>query len=111
MAENDAKKHVKVETDLSETNGTDSSHERMNAEPETEDLTDPQEVWRDAERTPSGADQAKTVTSGSARRVADAGDVGEGRSSPYGTEAQADALARQTSRTGEPREPEKPRRG
>jgi len=109
MTDDEAKKHVKVETDLSETSGTDTAHERMNAEPEAEDLTNADEIWQDAERTPS-AGKPQTA-SGSARRIADAGDVGEGQASPYGTEAQADALARQTNRTGEPRAPEKPKRG
>jgi len=110
MAEDDANKHVKVETDLTDTSRTDIAHERMHAEPEADDLKDADEVWQNAERTPA-ENEAQQATSGSARRIADAGDIGEGQASPYGTEAQADALARQTNRTGESREPEKPKRG
>ncbi|WEX09524.1 hypothetical protein [Chelativorans sp. AA-79] len=82
----------------------------MDAEPDSEDLTDPEEVWEDAERTPAD-EEGERIAGGGAKRVADAGDVGEGQASPYGTEAQADALARQTNRTGEPRAVEKPKKG
>ncbi len=109
MPKNQSKRHVKVETELSRTSGTETAHERTKAQPETKDLTDPQEVWKDAETTPA-AKQARRAAQGGGGRVADAGDVGAGQASPYGTEAQADALARQTSRTGETRDVEKPKR-
>ena len=109
-----ATKHIKidpkVETDLTKTTGSDTRHERMKARPETKDLKDPEEVWKDAETTPA-AERAREGARGTPGRVADAGDVGAGQASPYGTEAQADALARQTERTGEPRDVEKPKRG
>lgn len=104
-----ARKHVKSETSLKETTGTDSAHERANARPDAEDLSDPKEVWKDAETTPA-ADRARDATGGGAKRVADAGDVGGGQPSPYGVEAQADALARQTKRSAEPRDVEKPKK-
>src|SRR5690606_24233718 len=53
-----ARKHVKSETSLKETTGTDSAHERANARPDAEDLSDPKEVWKDAETTPA-ADRAR----------------------------------------------------
>ncbi|MCT7377022.1 hypothetical protein [Chelativorans salis] len=101
-----AKKHTKAETDLRKTSGTETAHERAKAQPDTEDLTGPEEVWKDAETTP--ARDRKRASGGD--RVADAGDVGGGQASPYGTEAQADALARQTKRADEPRGVEKPKR-
>lgn len=102
-----AKRHAKAETDLRKTSGTDSRHERMKARPEADDLTDPDEVWEDSETTPS---RDRKGTPGG-ERVADAGDVGGGQPQPYGTETQADAVARQTKRSGERRGVEKPKRG
>ena len=104
-----ARKHVKAETDLTKSTGANDPHERANAEPEARDLADPEEVWKDAETTPA-ADPARRQARGPRKRVADAGDVGAGQASPYGTQAQADALARQTRRTDEPRAVEKPKR-
>lgn len=109
MANKHERRHVKVETDIRKTSGTDRVHERANAQPDTQDLSDPEEVWKDAETTPA-ADVDEEIAEGGAGRVADAGDVGVGQASPYGTETQADALARQTERTDEPREVEKPKR-
>ncbi|MDZ5695907.1 hypothetical protein [Chelativorans sp. M5D2P16] len=59
--------------------------------------------------TTRARDRSAEVATGG-ERVADAGDVGAGQASPYGTEAQADALARQTERTGERRGVEKPKK-
>lgn len=103
-----AKKHTKSETNLSETSGTDTAHERQKARPEADDLKDPKEVWKDSETTPERDRAAKPVTGG--ERVADAGDIGGGQASPYGTPAHADAVARQTDRKKEPRSIEKPKR-
>ena len=103
-----AKKHTKSETKLTETTGADTAHERENARPEADDLKDPKEVWKDAETTP--ARDKRIGRSGGGERVADAGDVGGGQASPYGTPAQADAVARQTDRKKEPHRPEKPKR-
>lgn len=105
MAEDKKKRHVKAETRLTETTRAERAHERMNARPEAKDLQDPEEVWKDAETTPASDRGAEEPAGGG--RVADAGDVGSGQASPYGTEAQADALARQTERTGGPRRVEK----
>lgn len=96
MPEKRTRRHVKVETDLRRTTGADTAHERTNARQDTEDLTEP--------------DQEDATPGGGAGRVADAGDVGAGQASPYGTNAPADALARQTERNGEPRDIEKPKR-
>ncbi|WP_274423336.1 hypothetical protein [Chelativorans sp. YIM 93263] len=109
MADKNERQHVKVETDLRKASGTERVHERMKAQPDAQDLSDPKEVWKDLETTPA-ADVDEEIAEGGAGRVADAGDVGVGQASPYGTEAQADALARQTKRTGEPRGVEKPKR-
>lgn len=108
MAGKNARHHVKVETDLRKTTRTERAHERTKAQPDAKDLTEPEEVWKEAETTPT-RDGDEEVASGG-ERVADAGDVGAGQASPYGTEAQADALARQTQRSDEPRDVEKPKR-
>lgn len=73
----------------------DTAHERNKVTPESKDLTDPAEVWKDGETTPTS--QPRRTTGGD--RVADAGDVGGGTPSPYSEETQADALARQTKRS------------
>lgn len=104
------RKHTKAETKLRETSGTETAHERMKARPEAKELADPKEVWKDGEATPA-QDRAQDLAQGGAGRVADAGDVGAGQASSYGTEAQADALARQTQRSGKPPDVEKPKRG
>jgi len=72
----------------------DTAHERNKAMPESKDVVDPAEVWKNAETMPS---EPATRKSGG-DRVADAGDVGDGTASPYSEEAQADAVARQTCR-------------
>ena len=72
----------------------DSAHERNNVTPDSEDLSDPAEVWKDGETTPTS--QPRRTTGGD--RVADPGDLGGGTPSPYSEETQADALARQTKR-------------
>ncbi|MFC6488828.1 hypothetical protein [Nitratireductor sp. GCM10026969] len=108
MGKDRPKRHVKAETKLTETTRAEREHERMKARPDAEDLKDPEEVWKDAESTPARDRSAEVATGG--ERVADAGDVGAGQASPYGTEAQADALARQTERTGEQRGVEKPKK-
>ncbi|MBA3447325.1 MAG: hypothetical protein H0T56_06920 [Pseudaminobacter sp.] len=89
---------------ISRTTGSDSAHERRKANPDAEDMTDPKEVWKNAETTPS-ADPAGNIPRG---RVADAGDLMGGAPSPYSTETQADALAKQTDRENEPGNIEKP---
>lgn len=104
----DRPRHVKAETRLNETTRTEREHERTKARPDAGDLKDPEEVWKDAESTPARDGDTEVATGG--ERVADAGDVGAGQASPYGTETQADALARQTERTGEPRGVEKPKK-
>ena len=111
MAKDHTKRHVKIETELGATSKAETAHERMNARPDKKELGDPKEVWKNAETTPAADRAAEARDSGMAGRVADAGDVGAGQASPYGTEAQADALARQTNRSGEPRGVEKPKRG
>lgn len=92
---------------ISKTTGTDTAHERRKANPDTGDLADPKEVWKDAETTPS-ADRGAGIASGGGR-VADGGDLGKSQPSPYSTETQADALAKQTDRKGEPPGIEKPK--
>ena len=71
-----------------------TAHERNNATPESSDLDDPAEVWKDPETTPSGT----TARKSGGDRVADSGDLVRGAASPYSEEAQADAVARQTRR-------------
>ena len=73
------------------------NHERTKANPDSSDLTDPKEVWKDGETTP-GPGKSKIRRSGMLGRVADAGDIGRGASSPYGAESQADSVGRQTTR-------------
>jgi hypothetical protein len=82
---------------ISDSTRAGTSHERRKADPDGKDMTDAQQVWNDAETTPAGDGGARIATGGRGR-VADAGDVGEGQPSPYSTEAQADAIARQTDR-------------
>ena len=76
----------------------DIAHERNKATPESKDLSDPAEVWKDGETTPSGQPGRRT----GGYRVADAGDIGGGTPSPYSGGTQADAVAHQTKkpRTG-----------
>lgn len=82
--------------DLTRTTGSDTRHERRKACPDAGDMTEPKEVWKESETTPQpkpqrGSDIAR-------KRVADAGDLKEGEPSPYGTEMQADRVAKQTDR-------------
>lgn len=93
---------------IDKTTGADTRHERNKAETTANDLRDPKEVWSNSETTPE-ADRKKTG-SGPAKRVADAGDIGGGQVSPYGTETQADALAEQTDRNRPSGVVEKPKR-
>lgn len=109
MPKKHANKHTKA-AELRETSGADTSHERMKAQPAAKDLKDPKEVWKDAETTPARDRAREAAPGGGAKRVADAGDVGAGETAPYDTEVQADAVARQTHRTEEPRDVEKPKR-
>lgn len=74
---------------ITRTTGTDDPHERNKADPSARDMSDPKEVWKDGETTPS---RVRASRSGG-DRVADAGDIGGGQPSPYSTETQADAIA------------------
>ncbi len=80
--------------DLTRTTGTETRHERRKARPDTQDLTEPKEVWKESETTPQPKPQPRSKTG----RVADAGDLQDGEPSPYDTEVQADRVARQTDR-------------
>lgn len=73
----------------------DTAHERNKATPESDDLADPTEVWKDGENTPST--RRRRATGGG--RVADAEDLRGGSPSPYSEEMQAETVARQTRRT------------
>ena len=95
------------DAELARTTGAEPAHERRKANPDADDLTDPKEVWKDGETSPS-RDRGSGARGGVRGRVADAGDLAEGQPSPYSTETQADALARQTDRKEEPRSIEKP---
>ncbi|WP_340160555.1 hypothetical protein [uncultured Hoeflea sp.] len=72
----------------------ETAHERNKATPESEDLADPAEVWKDGETTPTS--KPRRTTGGD--RVADAGDLGGSTPSPYSDDIQADALSHQTMR-------------
>lgn len=82
--------------DLTRTTGTETRHERRKARPDTQDLTDPKEVWKESETTPQPKPQPRSKTG--RKRVADAGDLQNGEPSPYDAEMQADHVARQTDR-------------
>ncbi|WP_157784667.1 hypothetical protein [Sinorhizobium fredii] len=87
---------------MTQTTGSKTRHERQKARPGVDDLTDPKEVWKDAETTP----QRDTVVGGakmSRQRVADAGDIKSGEPSPYDIEVQADSIAKQTDRRSQPK--------
>jgi hypothetical protein len=73
------------------------NHERRKTNPDSKDLIDPKQVWKDGEMTPSPG-SAEMQRSGMLGRVADAGDVGRGATSPYGAESQADNVGGQTKR-------------
>lgn len=102
------KKRPEEEPNIAGTSGTDTRHERRKAAPDVEDMTDPEEVWKDAETTPA-PDRDAATESGPRGRVADSGDLAGRSPSPYSTETQADAVARQTKRTGKPKGVEKPK--
>ncbi|EHK58211.1 hypothetical protein MAXJ12_05913 [Mesorhizobium alhagi CCNWXJ12-2] len=89
------------DAELSRTTGADTVHARRKANPDTEDLTDPKEVWKDSETSPS-ADRRADLATGGSGRVADGGDLDKAQPSPYSTETQADAVAGQTDRKDEP---------
>ena len=101
-------KDRKKDAEISRTTGTDTVHERRKANPNAKDMADPKEVWKAAETSPSPNRNASAETGGHGR-VADSGDVGKGQASPYSTETQADALAKQTDRKDNPRSLEKPK--
>lgn len=82
--------------DLTRTTGTDTRHERRKARPDSQDLADPKEVWKESETTPQPKLQPRPDTG--RKRVADAGDLQGGEPSPYATEVQADRVAKQTDR-------------
>ena len=86
----------KSDASLTQTTGTDTRHERNDATVRADELKDPKQVWKNSETMPDEAgQQGADIGHG---RVADAGDVGGHATSPYGTEVQADALAKQTDR-------------
>lgn len=107
MHADDKRPHEAARPEFQETTKVDTRHERNGAEPDAAELRDPEEVWKDDERTPR-QDGAKST--GAPGRVADAGDIGGRATTPYSTEAQADSLARQTERGGGAPKPEKPER-
>ena len=72
------------------------THERRKANPESKNLTNAKEVWKDGEMTPSRGKVGSQ--SGMLERVADAGDIGEGQPSPYSLESQVDEIGGQTTR-------------
>lgn len=78
----------------------DTAHERNKANPDAADMQDPENVWADGETTPQ-RDRPLPERPGGGDRVADAGDVGSGSTSPYGLETQADKVAEQTKRDGD----------
>jgi hypothetical protein len=93
---------------LRSTSRTTSHTERRSGEPTAEDMTDPREVWKDAETTPQEHSDAAAATGHG--RVADAGDVGAGSTKPYGLEKQSDMVAKQTDRGTPPGSTRKPAR-
>lgn len=89
------KDHRKQEASLAKTSGSKTSHERPMGRPDAGDLTDPTEVWKDAETTPHDESRG-SQTQARGQRVADAGDLKGGGPSPYDIEVQADSIAKQT---------------
>lgn len=98
----------KEDVHLAKTTAADDAHERRKANPDAADMADPKEVWKEGETTPS-PDRGAAVARGGGR-VADGGDLDKAQPSPYSTETQADALAKQS--TGKEQAPgvEKPKR-
>lgn len=97
------------EARITKTTGSEAAHERRKANPDGKDMSDPRQVWREGETNPA-PDPRTEVAGGGRGRVADGGDLGSGQPGPYSTETQADALAKQTNRKGEPTGVEKPKR-
>lgn len=85
------------------------NEERRKAAPEASDLQSPKEVWKNGEVEPSNTELPPPQT-GPLGRVADAGNVGAGSASVYGTEVQAEVVGTYTRDDAEPRktEAEKP---
>ncbi|MCY0096936.1 hypothetical protein [Hoeflea ulvae] len=77
----------------------ESNHEHNKAAPESADLSDPAEVWKDGESTPTGGSGRRS----GGDRVAGPGDTGSGAPAPYPDEIQADAISRQTKRKSDDR--------
>lgn len=109
MATNRKPEEKNSRPDLRKTTRAGSRHERHKASPTARELSEPEEVWKDAETTPQ-EDTREEVAEGGRGRVADAGDVGGPQTSPYGRETQADAVAKQTRRTKKPGGVEKPKK-
>ncbi|QFI69934.1 hypothetical protein [Sinorhizobium alkalisoli] len=82
--------------DLTKSTGTETRRERQKARPNSEELTEPKEVWKESEATPQPIPKPKSEIG--RKRVADAGDLQDGEPSPYETEVQADRVAKQTDR-------------
>jgi hypothetical protein len=73
------------------------NHERMKADLDAHDVSDPKQVWDDGEMTPMPSPKAvMTTRTGMLGRIADAGDLGSGNPSPYDIEVQAEILAKST---------------
>jgi hypothetical protein len=72
------------------------NQERMKANPEAKDLENPKEVWEDGTMAPSP--DLNEPETGPIGRVADAGTLGAGDTSPYGIEIQAETIADETLR-------------
>lgn len=102
------REHKAARPGLQESTAARTRTERTGVEPDADELSDPEEVWKTDERTPR--QEGSRDTGGAPGRVADAGDIGGGATSPYSTETQSDSLARQTARRSEDGAPEKPER-
>ena len=89
--------HPKQQASLAKTTGIKTHHERPMGHPDIGDLTDPTEVWKDAETTPQG-ESRRSQTKSRGQRVADAGDLKGGEPTPYDIEVQADSVGKQTQR-------------
>lgn len=76
---------------------TDTNRERAKATPVAADLKNPKEVWKNGESVPS-RDRSEKPRSGMIGRVADAGNIGDGTPSPYGTEVQSEVVVTQRPR-------------
>ncbi|MCO6187806.1 hypothetical protein [Rhizobium sp. L1K21] len=85
------------EKNITENGPAETAHERQKGRPDAGDVSNPKEVWKDSETTPSR--QYSGGRSGGGERVADAGDIGSGSPSPYTTETQADEVGGQNRTT------------